>query len=108
MITRGRPAATLASEPLELFTAKGDKMTEHGYTPQNLRDVLKKNGKTYEDAAEALNCTTNSIQRWTRRDIESQHYRSMSHVLWLALLDWLGERELSNGEALAVKKLLSK
>lgn len=56
---------------------------EHGYTPINLKRLLKKHGMTYADCAEALGLSVNGVERWAN---ENKGFRSMDHGKWKELL----------------------
>lgn len=66
-------------------TVMDDNQTEFGYTPHNLRYVLRESGVTQNYAGELINKARSTFGRYLY-DIDHEHHVSMSHRDWLQLL----------------------
>lgn len=66
-------------------TVMDDNQTEFGYTPHNLRYVLRVSGVTQNYAGELINKARSTFGRYLY-DIDHEHHVSMSHKDWLQLL----------------------
>jgi len=64
---------------------------ELGYTPNNLKTLLKKHNKSREDLADFFGMNNvKSIHCWCVESTRRSH-KSMSHKKWLMFLEWIGE-----------------
>lgn len=59
---------------------------EIGYTPENLRYLLKEMGWTQKQLAEHLNVSLRGVQAWVA-DVEKPAHRDMPLNQWRALLN---------------------
>lgn len=59
---------------------------EIGYTPANLRFLLKSKGWTQKQFAEKMGVTLLTVARWVA-DISVKNHRDMSHQQWLIALE---------------------
>jgi DNA-binding transcriptional regulator YiaG len=64
-------------------------LPELGYTPANLRALLKHAGLTQQAAAEMLNVDARSVRKWCA-PLESDH-ADMPHHRWVKLLSIVRE-----------------
>ena len=67
-------------------------MMEHGYTPKNLRQLLKRNSMTQKALADLLGKDRRTISRWCK-DAEDKSHHSMTHVDWIEVLKRLNKGE---------------
>lgn len=58
---------------------------ELGYTPANLRELLKEKGITQKGLADLLGRDRATVSRWCK-DVTHTRHCGMSHVDWLGLL----------------------
>jgi transcriptional regulator with XRE-family HTH domain len=58
---------------------------EQGYTPQNLRELLRENSMTQKALADLLGKDRRTVSRWLRDAADKSHH-SMTHVDWLDVL----------------------
>ena len=61
---------------------------EHGYTPENLRQLLKRNSMTQKALADLLGKDRRTVSRWCKNAEDKSHH-SMTHVDWLDVLSKL-------------------
>lgn len=61
---------------------------EHGYTPKNLRQLLKRNSMTQKALADLLGKDRRTVSRWCKDEDDLDHH-SMTHVDWLDVLSKL-------------------
>ena len=61
---------------------------EHGYTPENLRQLLKRNSMTQKALADLLGKDRRTVSRWCKDEDDLDHH-SMTHVDWLDVLSKL-------------------
>ncbi|HRN46061.1 MAG TPA: hypothetical protein PLH20_15010, partial [Flavobacterium sp.] len=69
-------------------TVMDDNQTEFGYTPHNLRYVLRFSGVTQNYAGELINKARSTFGRYLY-DMDHENHVSMSHRDWLQLLQKL-------------------
>ena len=67
-------------------------MMEHGYTPKNLRQLLKRNSMTQKALADLLGINPRTVSRWCKGAEDKSHH-SMTHVDWLDVLSKLKGEE---------------
>jgi len=65
---------------------------EHGYTPQNLKDLMLKHQLKNPDVAGLLEVTTTNVSSW-RVGIDQKHHRDMPVKQWLKLLNHLEPKQ---------------
>ena len=65
---------------------------EHGYTPENLRQLLKRNSMTQKALADLLGKDRRTVSRWCKDEDDLDHH-SMTHVDWLDVLSKLKGEE---------------
>jgi len=58
---------------------------EHGYTPANLRELLRQKGITQKGLADLLGKDRATVSRWCK-DVTHIRHCGMSHVDWLDVL----------------------
>lgn len=58
---------------------------EHGYTPQNLRQLLKRNNMTQKALADLLGKDRRTVSRWCK-DAEDKQHHGMLHIDWIDVL----------------------
>ena len=61
---------------------------EHGYTPANLRELLRANSMTQKALADLLGINPRTVSRWCKGAEDNSHH-SMTHVDWLDVLSKL-------------------
>ena len=59
--------------------------TESGYTPKNLKVLLKNVGLNFRQAADLLGVSYRTFQNWTY-GIDNKNHRDMPLIKWLELL----------------------
>lgn len=64
-------------------------LPEAGYTPANLRALLKQAGLTQQAAADLLGVDGRTVRKWVA-DVDSASHRDMPHHRWLQLLAIVG------------------
>lgn len=62
---------------------------EAGYTPANLRALLKHAGLTQQAAADLLGVDGRTVRKWVA-DLDNASHRDMPHHRWLQLLALVG------------------
>lgn len=65
---------------------------ELGYTPANLRELLKAKGITQKGLADLLGVDRHTVSRWCK-DVTHTRHCGMSHVDWLDVLGKLKGEE---------------
>lgn len=63
----------------------GKSVMENGYTPANLRELLKANSMTQKVLADLLGKDRRTVSRWCKDGDDKSHH-SMTHVDWLDVL----------------------
>lgn len=65
---------------------------ELGYTPENLRRLLKQSNLSQKDAREIIDKGRNTFSRYLY-DVDNHNHVSMAHVDWLTLIKHVSEKE---------------
>ena len=70
---------------------------ELGYTPNNLRRLLKESNLTQKNAREIIGKGRNTFSRYLY-EVSNHNHVSMSHIDWLTLLEYVHDQKNAPSE----------
>lgn len=70
---------------------------ELGYTPNNLRRLLKESNLTQKNAREIIGKGRNTFSRYLY-EVSNHNHVSMSHIDWLTLLEYVHDQKNTPSE----------